>query len=184
MGNVGRPASPPEIASWSSWSIDSEGKIQTDLHRKPGRKCQYLSPDSAHPRHIFSNIPKSLVHSVVRNVSLPGMREVRLEELRQLLLSHGYKAGDLRAAMDYGRQLDRNTALNKVLRDNKTNAGRVCYTITYDPKLPHLPAILGRNWKVMVKSDPRLLKAFPAPPMVCLKRGPAPEGQADPGKVA
>ena len=24
----------------------------------------------------------------------------------------------------------------------------------------------------MVESDPRLLKAFPAPPMVCLKRGP------------
>ena len=32
--------------------INGEGKIQTDLHRKPGRKCQYLSPDSAHPRHV------------------------------------------------------------------------------------------------------------------------------------
>ena len=151
--------------------IHGEGKIQTDLHRKPGGKCQYLSPDSAHPRHIFSNIPKSLVHSVVRNVSLPGMREVRLEELRQLLLSRGYKAGDLRKAMEYGSKLDRNKALEKVQKVENRNSSRVHYTITYDPKLPHLPEILKKNYEAMVESDTRLKQAFPAPPMACLKRG-------------
>ena len=69
--------------------IDREGRIQTDIYRKPNRKCQYLSPDSEHPRHVFANIPKSLVHSIVRNVSVPGMLELRLEELRQMLLSLG-----------------------------------------------------------------------------------------------
>ena len=57
-----------------------------------------------------------------------------------------------------------------MVREDK-NLGRVHYTITYDPKLPHLPAILGRNWRVMVDTDPRLTRAFPKPPMVCLKRG-------------
>ena len=67
--------------------------------------------------------------------------------------------------------LDREAALEKVGRENK-NIGRVRYTITYDPKLPHLPHILHKNWKVMIESDPRLAKAFPSPPMACLRRGP------------
>ena len=118
--------------------IDSEGKIQTDLFRKPGTKCQYLSPESAHPRHIFANIPRSLVHRVVRICSVPGTRELRLEELRQRLLSRGYRAGDLKKAIDYGMGLNREETLEKVVREDK-NLGRVRYTITYDPKLPHLP---------------------------------------------
>ena len=151
---------------------DACGQIQTDLYTKPNRKCQYLSPDSEHPRHVFANIPKSLVHRVVRNVSVPGMREVRLEELRQLLISRGYKAGDLRHAIEYGMGLDREKALEKVQREENRNEGRVRYTIVYDSKLPHLPHILGKNWRVMVESDQRLKKAFHAPPMACLKRGP------------
>ena len=152
--------------------INGDGQIMTDMYRKPNRKCQYLSPESEHPRHIFGNIPKSLVHSVVRNVSVPGMLEVRLEELRLLLLSRGYKAGNIRKAIDYGLQLDREKALDKVIRKEEKNLGRVRYTIVYDAKLPELPKILQRNWKVMIRSDRRLEQAFPAPPMACLKRGP------------
>ena len=66
--------------------------------------------------------------------------------------------------------LNREETLEKVVREDK-NLGRVRYTITYDPKLPHLPAILGRNWRVMVETDPRLTRAFSKPPMVCLRRG-------------
>ena len=150
--------------------IDREGRIQTDLFRKPDTKCQYLSPESAHPRHVFSNIPRSLVHRIVRICSVPGTREVRLEELRQLLLSRGYKPGDLRKAVQYGMGLNRGQALEKVVTQDK-NQGRVRYNITYDPRLPHLPAILGRTWRVMVDTDPRLKKAFPSPPMACLERG-------------
>ena len=153
-----------------SMFLDTEGRIQTDLFRKPGTKFQYLSPESAHPRHVFANIPRSLVHRVLRICSVPGMREVRLEELRQRLLSRGYKPGQLRKAIEYGMALNREKTLEKVAREDK-NVGRVRYTITYDPKLPLLPAILGRNWGVMVDTDPRLVKAFSKPPMVCLKRG-------------
>ena len=152
--------------------ISAEGQILTDMYRKPNKKCQYLSPESEHPRHIFSNIPKSLVHSVVRNVSVPGMLNVRLEELRLLLRSRGYKAGDLQKAVEYGLKLDRDKALEKVTKKDDKNRGRVRYTVVYDSKLPQLPKILERNWRVMVESDRRLTKAFPAPPMACLKRGP------------
>ena len=132
--------------------IDGEGRLQTDLYRKPCMKCQYLSPDSAHPRHVFKNIPKSLVHRIVRIVSVPGMREVRLEELGKMLLGRGYKAGDIRQAIEFGERMNREETLEKVVREDKKNRGRVRYTITFDPKLPHLPAILSKNWNVMVDS--------------------------------
>ena len=74
--------------------------------------------------------------------------------------------------MEYGRRLVREKALDKVVQEENKNEGRVRYTIVYDSKLPHLPRILGKNWRVMVESDRRLKQAFPAPPMACLKRGP------------
>ena len=88
-----------------------------------------------------------------------------------MLLGRGYKAGDIRQAIEFGEKMDREKTIEKVARENK-NRSRVRYTITYDPKLPHLPAILSKNWNVMVDSDRRLNKAFSAPPMASLKRGP------------
>ena len=69
-------------------------------------------------------------------------------------------------------RLDRDAALEKVAREERSDGDRVRYTITFDPKLPYLPPILSKNWHVMVETDPRLTKAFPKPPMACLKRGP------------
>ena len=112
------------------------------------------------------------MHRIVRIVSVPGMREVRLEELGKMLLGRGYKAGDIKQAIEFGVKMDREETIEKVIREHNKNKGRVRYTITYDPKLPHLPAILSKNWNVLVDSDRRLNKAFPAPPMASLKRGP------------
>ena len=62
--------------------------------------------------------------------------------------------------------LDRDTALEKVQRVNK-NTGRV----RYDSRLPHLPNILSRNWRVMIETYNQLKKAYHALPMSGLKRG-------------
>ena len=126
-----------------------------------------MSPNSAHPRHVFKNIPKYLVHRIVRIVSVLGMRKVRQEELGKMLHARGYKAGD-RKAIEFGEKMDREKTIEKVVKEDYKNKGRVRYTITFDPKLPHLPAILSKNWSVMVDSDRRLSKAFPSPPMACL----------------
>ena len=150
--------------------IDSTGQIQTDLYRKPHTKTQYLRPDSAHPRHVTANIPKSLVHRIARICSVPGSRELRLEELKQRLLERGYRPAQLNEALKFGLSLDREEAINKVSREDRVSQ-RVRYTTIYDPKMPDLPPILIKNWKVMVDTDQRLRKAFPAPPMVCLRRG-------------
>ena len=61
-----------------------------------------MKPESAHPQQIFPNIAKSLVHRVVRICSVPGSRKMRLEELKEMLLSRGYKAGVLNEVVEYG----------------------------------------------------------------------------------
>ena len=151
--------------------IDGDGHIQTDLYRKPHTKCQYLRPDSSHPRHVCANIPKSLVHRIVRICSVPGMREVRLQELKELLVGRGYKRGVVDEAVQYGLALDRTEALKKVSREEASQK-RVRYNIIFDPKLPNFPPILVKNWKEIVNSDQRLKSPFPAPPMASLKRSP------------
>ena len=139
------------------------------MYRKPHTKTQYLRTDSAHARFVTANIPKSLIHRVVRISSIPGAREIRLEELRSRLLVRGYKNKSLDQAFMWGLSLDREDAIKKVVRGMEVS-NRVRYTATYDPKLPSLPPILVKNWKVMVDTDRRLVKPFAAPPMACLKR--------------
>ena len=119
-----------------------------------------------------SAIISILSFDLIRIVSVPGMRQVRLDELRQLLLSRGYKAGELQKTIEWDMELERDAVIDKVVRNDDKNKGRVKYTITFDPKLPKISSILSRNWKVMVQTDERLVNAFTKPPMACLRRGP------------
>ena len=83
---------------------------------------------------------------------MPGSRELRLEELKQRLLERGYRPAQLNEALKFGLSLDREEAINKVSREDRVSQ-RVRYTTTYDHKMPDLPPILIKNWKVMVDTD-------------------------------
>ena len=89
--------------------IDTHDQILTDLYRKPETKCQYLLPDSAHPRHCFPGIAKSLTHRVVGICSQTEDREKRLEELKDMLLGRGYKVSMLNEVMAMARDMDTRT---------------------------------------------------------------------------
>ena len=69
-----------------------EGKIVTDLYRKPTDKIQYLLPSSCHPSHIFDNIPYSLALRIVRICSEKEDQEKRMRELEQMLKSRNYNS--------------------------------------------------------------------------------------------
>lgn len=90
--------------------------------------------------------------------------------MKKLLLERGYRKNVINAAFDRARELKREEALKKVVRTEGEK--RVRFITTYDPRLPSISKILTQNWKVMVETDGRLLKAFPKPPMVCYKRPP------------
>ena len=150
--------------------VDEDGHLQTDLFRKPNQKVQYLLPDSAHPRHCFPGIAKGLMVRVVRICSRQEDRDKRLEELKFMLRSRGYSHQLLEETLTWARGLDRNQLLKKVVRG--PGEDRVRYIVTYDPRLPAIPAILSQSWHTMVRRDPRLLRIFQKPPQACYRRGP------------
>ena len=92
------------------------GKIIVDLYRKPTDRNQYLLTSSCHPAHVTSNIPFSLAYRIVRICSEPITRDMRLQELRQLLLSRDYKAGIIDAAILRAKAIPRSEAIMKVIK--------------------------------------------------------------------
>ena len=148
--------------------VDSDGLIQTDLFTKPNMKCQYLLPSSNHPTHITKNIPYSLAYRLRRICSEEENFNLRLEELKQLLLERGYRRRGIENSFDRVRQLERVSVLEKVERRQQVD--RVKAVFRFDKRLPNIAGIMKQNWKVMVESDRRLKKVFEHPPLVCFNR--------------
>ena len=73
-----------------SISINPDGFFETDLYKKDTAKVQYLSPASCHPGHITNNIPFSIALSIRRVCSREEDCKIRLEQMRQDLLSRSY----------------------------------------------------------------------------------------------
>ena len=67
------------------------GLISSDLYRKKTDRCQYLLPSSCHPPHCTDNIPYSLALRIQRICTDAEERDQRMSELRDMLLSRGYK---------------------------------------------------------------------------------------------
>ena len=82
-----------------------------------------MLPDSAHPRHCFPGIAKSLAHRVVRICSQVENRDKRLEELKDMLLGRGYKVTMLNEVMAMAKAMDRDQALNRVQRERVVGKG-------------------------------------------------------------
>ena len=71
-----------------------EGKLVTDLYRKPTDRNQYLLLSSCHPPHITTNLPFSLAIRILKICTKEEEeREKRWAELKELLLARGYKPG-------------------------------------------------------------------------------------------
>ena len=149
--------------------VDSDGYIQTDLYTKPNTKCQYLLPSSNHPSHVTKNIPYSLAFRLRRICSTEERFNIRLGELRDLLLERGYRRRVIEAAFEKVKQLERATTLSRVVREKKED--RVKAIFKFDKRLPDISGIMKRNYEVMVADDKRLKNVFGAPPMVCYSRG-------------
>jgi len=68
----------------------SNGKVVTDIHYKITDSHMYLHFHSLHPGHIKRNIPYSLSYRINRIVSCENLKKIRLQELKQYLLSLNY----------------------------------------------------------------------------------------------
>ena len=148
-------------------STIKDGKIITDLYRKPTDRCQYLLTSSCHPPHVTNNIPYSLALRIVRICSLPEDREKRFSELKDMLIKRDYKSSIVDAAIDKARKVPRPEALKRVTRDRKQD--RPVLVVTHDPRLPAVAQIVKKHWRAMTQ-NPHMKSVYPKPPMIAFKR--------------
>ena len=144
------------------------GRIETDLFRKPTDKNQYLLTSSCHPKECFENIPLSLAIRINRICSEEHNREIRFQELKEMLIEREYTPGIIDAAIAKARATPRAMALGRVPRHETTD--RPVYVALYDPRLPLISKITQKHHRSMVCRDQYLKDVFPLPPLIAYKR--------------
>ena len=150
-------------------SINAEGKIVTDLYKKKTARVQYLLPSSCHPCHVTENIPYSLAYRLLRLCSNRDTFTMRLQELRQDLISRDYHPRVISSAFERVCQLDRAEALKKVDR-NQEKSKRETLVITFHPGLPSISKTIRKHYKVMVGQSNHLKRCFQNPSLVAYRR--------------
>ena len=88
---------------WGNCSI-KDGKFILDLYRKTTDRNQYLLTSSCHPAHVTKNFSFLLAYRNVQIWSKPKTRDLRLSELRNLLLTRDYKPGIVNKAIEKANQ--------------------------------------------------------------------------------
>ena len=72
--------------------IKKTDKLETDIYRKPTDTMNYVDFRSCHPRHTKIAIPYNLANRIDTIVSNPVQKELRLTELKNILISKHYPA--------------------------------------------------------------------------------------------
>ena len=144
------------------------GEIVTDLYRKPTHSPQYLLPSSTHPPHCVKNIPFSLAYRIRRICSDNLTFEMRLDELKQMLLNRNYPIKIIEEAFTKTRKISRIEAIKRVTY-KKSSTNKVTFVIPFDPRLPKISEITRRHFDLM-KKDPLCAKIFEEGAQIAYKR--------------
>ena len=144
------------------------GRIYTDLYRKPTDRNQYLLPDSCHPKTTTKAIPKSLALRIVRICADPDIKNKRLEEMKVHLLNRGYQEKLVDSALNKARAIPRKAALKRRLRPDQEN--RPVFATTFDPRLPSITSLQAKHWRTMTLKNKYLADVFPNPPLTGYRR--------------
>ena len=102
----------------------SDGKLTTDIYKKPTDANRFLEFSSCHPRHTFPSIVFSQALRYRRIINDDQLLESRLSELRQFFIASSYPSRLVDLA------LDRVKGLERVLeyRNKKADEGNFCQT--------------------------------------------------------
>ena len=144
------------------------GKLEIDLYKKPTDRNQYLLPSSCHPKETTKNLPFSCALRIVRICTKNGQRDLRLNELKQLLIRRQYNEALIDRAIEKAQKIPRKYAIKKVNR--KSSNKRPVFATKFDPRLPNIPNIQSKHWRSMKISDQHLAEIFPEPPMTGFRK--------------
>ena len=96
----------------TSCSIENR-KIEIDLYCKETDRNQYLMPESCHPKTTTKNIQFSLALRIVRICTKPNQRDVRLNDLKTLLLQRKYSEYLVDNCIEKAKNIPREKAIKK-----------------------------------------------------------------------
>ena len=96
-----------------------DGFIQTDVYSKPTGSHLYLSPSSAHPKHVFKAIPFGVALRLRRNCSKDCFLNKRLKEYKGYLVDQGYPEELVSREFSRAASIPRNDLLQAKVRDSK-----------------------------------------------------------------
>ena len=91
-------------------------------------------------------------------------RDLRFQELKDMLIEREYPPGVVDAAIAKARATPRSVALGRVSRQ-PTN-----FVACYDRRLPSLHKITTKHWRSITGEDSYLESVFPEPPLVSYRR--------------
>ena len=143
------------------------GRIETDLYKKDTDRNQYLLRESCHPAGVTASIPYSLGLRIVRICSKNENRDLRLSELKNILLQRGYPKQLIERGIEKARKVSRKIALLKVKK--KTVQNRPIFAVKYDPRLPSIQQIQAKHWRAMTLQNNYLSEVFEEPPLTAYR---------------
>ena len=144
------------------------GKIDIDLYKKKTDRNQYLLPSSCHPKSTTKSIPYSLSLRIVRICSKDENKDMRLSELKELLLARNYPESLIDRGIEMAKKIPRKVALMKVKK--KASENRSIFIAKYDPRIPALEPIVAKHWRAMKSQDKYLKDCFTQPPLIGFRR--------------
>ena len=145
-----------------------EGRIEIDLFKKKTDRNQYLLPSSCHVKSVVRNIPFSLALRIVRICTKPEQRDLRLNELKELLLERNYSPKSVDCSIARARAIPRKVALRKS-KINQASKGPI-FALHFDPRLPPIQNMQAKHWRSMTSQNKYLAEVFPRPPLTAFKR--------------
>ena len=110
-------------------------KIITDIYRKPTDTQQYLHFKSHHPKTCRTSIPYTLARRICTIIVPSALRNIRLNELRNVLKERGYPI----TLIDKGIELANSLPLN-ILRQAKVKDSKqpLAFVSTFNRRNPEL----------------------------------------------
>ncbi|XP_070568960.1 uncharacterized protein [Ptychodera flava] len=150
--------------------INENGKIATTIYTKPTDKHSYLWSTSCHPKHIFKSIPWSQSLRYRRICSDTNKYDTASEALHNHLTHRGYNHDVIKNAIE-GARLKSRSQLLQPRRDacKPTTEDRIPLVITFNPKLPNIPAIINKYWDIL-QATPDTRDIFCKPPIVSYRQ--------------
>ena len=130
-----------------------EGKIVTDLCKKPTDVASVLLPSSSHPGQVSPNLVFSLAFRLLRICSTPELLDMRLLQLQnEVLIPRNYKPSVIKAAFDRVKLITREDALKKVKKVESDNK-RIVVPFDYNPRIKSPGSVMKKHHKAMLRKN-------------------------------